>query len=60
MLRLSNLVLVLLVVQAVVYANAAADFKQSRNMWNDAMAGAGAWMAVRNWEILKEKGSKPE
>jgi hypothetical protein len=60
MLRWSNLVLVLLVVQAVVYGNADDDFKRGRNMWNEAMTGASLWLIVRNWEILKEKGPKPE
>jgi hypothetical protein len=54
------LVLVFLVVQAVVYANVPEDFKQDRNMWNDAMTVGSVWLVVRNWEILKEKGSKPE
>jgi hypothetical protein len=60
MLRLSNLVLVFLVVQAVVYANVPEDFKQDRNMWNDAMTVGSVWLVVRNWEIWKEKGPKRE
>jgi hypothetical protein len=57
MLRWSNFVLVLLV---VAYANAAEDFKQNRNMWNDAMTGGSVWLMVRHCEILREKGPKPE
>lgn len=57
MLRWSNFVLVLLV---VAYANAAEDFKQNRNMWNDAMTVGSVWLVVRNWEIRKEKGPKRE
>jgi hypothetical protein len=60
MLRWSNLVLVFLVVQAVVYANVPEDFKQNRNMWNDAMTVGSVWLVVRNWEIRKEKGPKRE
>jgi hypothetical protein len=58
MLRWSNLVAVLLVVQAVVYLNADAEFKQSRNMQNDAVMGVCAWFAVRQFEKaqLKAKG----
>jgi hypothetical protein len=56
MLRWSNLVAVLLVVQAVVYVNADAEFKQSRNMRNDAVMGVCAWFSVRQIERLRLKG----
>jgi hypothetical protein len=44
----------------VVYANVPEDFKQNRNMWNDAMTVGSVWLVVRNWEIRKEKGPKRE
>jgi hypothetical protein len=44
----------------VVYTNVPEDFKQNRNMWNDAMTVGSVWLVVRNWEIRKEKGPKHE
>ena len=49
----SNLIAGLVVVQVVVYANADDSFRAGRNLGNDVVVGACAWVGGCRWERRK-------